>query len=806
VATPWLDEAGIPAALTAGPDLPQTLSYRLKRRLLGPALTRDALKHERLSKRLALGVLSSDCISSSAYGTEEMLLILLPTFGLTAFTILMPLTGVILAVLLIVTLSYRDVVRVYTQAGGSYVVAREMFGPTVAQVAAVALMLDYIVTVAVQAAAGTFALASAVPSLAHLQVQITIAVVLLLFFGNLRGLREAGRTFAFPTYFFVLSVGLVIVVGIFRELTGSLGQYATNLPGQFPVGAGSGLLGFGAIYILAKAFANGGSSLTGLEAVSNGVSAFKPPEGRNARRTLSVMSMILGSLVLGVSWLAHVTHAMPYEGGTPTVISQVAQKVFGDGVIGHGLFYMVQIATMLILWTGANTPFNGFPFLASFVAEDQFLPKQLTRRGHRLAFSNGIIVLCVLSIALLLATKAQVNNLVAFYAIGVFTGFSFAGFGMAKYFRGQRTGSWRTKVVVNTLSGSVSLAVVVIFAVVKFTEGAWLVVVIFPLGVAALIRLNRQYRAEAAALSMVSTIGGGQVTNFSRHATVILVDSVDLATIGAVRYAKSKRAQDLRAVHFVIDDLHADALQTAWCSQAALADVPLHLVDCPDRRLARAALELAARATEDPGTDLTILLPRRTYSPILGRLLHDRTADEIARATSRLPRVVATIIPFDVDGILSARIDAGNGTVVTAADAAPILEAVDSPAQGASPVPASSGHRGRTAAHAGAHPASDSAVFDGDHTPIGSLAWRQRATIEGTVRQVRVAALSGAPSLQVDVWDGSGGITLVFYGRRRIAGIDPGRCVRATGMVGELHGTLAISNPLYELVEARTTV
>jgi amino acid transporter len=805
MATPWLDEAGIPAALTAGPDLPQTLSYRLKRRLLGPALTRDALKHERLSKRLALGVLSSDCISSSAYGTEEMLLILLPTFGLTAFTILLPLTGVILAVLLIVTLSYRDVVRVYTQAGGSYVVAREMFGPTVAQVAAVALMLDYIVTVAVQAAAGTFALASAAPSLAHLQVQITVAVVLLLFFGNLRGLREAGRTFAFPTYFFVLSVGLVIIVGIFREVTGTLGQYATNVNGQFPVGAGSGLLSLGAIYILAKAFANGGSSLTGLEAVSNGVSAFKPPEGRNARRTLSVMSMILGTLVLGVSWLAHETHAMPYVLGTPTVISQVAQKVFGDGVVGHVLFYMVQIATMLILWTGANTPFNGFPFLASFVAEDQFLPKQLTRRGHRLAFSNGIIVLCVLSIILLLATKAQVNNLVAFYAIGVFTGFSFAGFGMAKYFRQQRQGPWRVKVIVNTLSGSVSLAVVVIFAVVKFTEGAWLVVVIFPLGVIALIRLNRQYRAEAAALSMVSTIGGGSVTNFSRHSTVILVDSVDLATIGAVRYAKSKRAQDIRAVHFVLDDLHAEALQTAWCSQAALADVPLHLVDCPDRRLARAALELAARATEDPGTDVTLLLPRRTYSPILGRLLHDRTADEIARATSRLPRVVATIIPFDVDGILSARIDPDHPAAkLTAEAAAPMLHAVRTTEQAPPPADGATRHRGRSGA---AHTPAAAAPAGGvDHTPIGSLAWRQRATIEGTVREVRVAALSGAPSLQVEVWDGTGGITLVFYGRRRIAGVDPGRCVRATGMVGELHGTLAISNPLYELVDARTTV
>ncbi len=803
MASAWLDEAGIPAALTAGPDLPQTIGYRVKRRLLGPALTRDELKHERLSKRLALGVLSSDCISSSAYGSEEMLLILLPTFGLTAFTILLPLTAVILAVLFIVTLSYRDVVRVYSQAGGSYVVAREMFGPTIAQVAAVALMLDYIVTVAVQSAAGTLAMTSAIPALAHLQVQITVAVVLLLFFGNLRGLREAGRTFAFPTYFFVVSVGAVIITGIIRELLGDLPHYATNLAGQFPVGGGSALLGFGAIYILAKAFANGGSSLTGLEAVSNGVSAFKPPEGRNARRTLSIMSIILGSLVLGVSWLAHQTHAMPYLSGTPTVISQVAKAVFGDSAFGHVLYLLVQLATVLILWTGANTPFNGFPFLASFVAEDQFLPKQLTRRGHRLAFSNGIIVLCIASLALLLGTHAQVNNLVAFYAIGVFTGFSFAGFGMAKYFRQQRTGSWRLKVAVNTLSGTVSVLVVVIFAVVKFTEGAWLVVLIFPIGVYALIRLNRQYRAEAAALSSVGASGTGPVANFSRHTTIVLVDSVDLATVGAVKYAKSKRAQDVKAVHFVIDDVHAEQLQTAWCAQPALRDVPLHLVDCPDRRLARAALELAARATEDPGTDVTILLPRRTYSPILGRLLHDRTADEIARATSRLPRVVATIIPFDVDGILSSRVLSSNGTgePVTVPSKLTSVPAASLALVTAPALAHPNGIRPDHPAAAGAAAPADGAGSGFDSTPIGSLTWRQRATVEGTVRAVRVAALSGAPSLEVELWDGTGGITVVFYGRRRIAGIDPGRCIRATGMVGELHGTLAISNPVYQLVE-----
>ncbi len=777
----WTPDAQSPVALTDGPILPEPLGYRLKRRLLGRALTRDQLQNERLSKRLALGVLSSDCISSSAYGSEEMLVILLPAFGVAAFTMLLPLTVVILGVLAIVTFSYRDVVSVYTRTGGSYVVARENFGPAVAQIAAVALMLDYIVTVAVQSAAGTLAVTSAIPALGGYVVWITVAVIAVLFYGNLRGVREAGRTFALPTYFFALMVGSVILIGIVREAVGDLPHVVTG-SGTFPVGQGQPVLAFMGIFLLLQAFANGGSSLTGLEAISNGVSLFKPPEGPNARRTLVIMSAILGSLVLGVSWLAHVTQASPYTGGTPTVISQVAKAALGTGWVGHAAFLMVQLATMLILWTGANTPFSGFPFLASFVAEDQFLPKQLTRRGHRLAFSNGIIVLAVLSIALVVVTGAHLDKLVAFYAIGVFTGFTLAGFGMARYFSRRRTGHWRKKVAVNLVSGSVSALVVVIFAVVKFTEGAWLIVVIFPIGVLALIRLNRRYRAEAEALSSAAreTVTG---QNASRHVTIVLVDNVDLATLGAVRYARSRRSQDLRAVHFVVDNVHAEELRQAWCRQRALDEVPLHLVDCQDRRLARAALELAARASAEPGTDVTLLLPRRTYSPILGRLLHDRTADEIARATSRLPHVVATIIPFDVEGTLAQRTATGD------------LPGLDEPA------PATAVATRRTTPVAVAAPALTAvAAAANGTTPIGRLEWRHRATVEGVVRAVRVAPLSGAPTLQVELWDATGGVNLVFYGRRHVVGLEAGRRVRATGMIGDLHGSLALSNPVYELL------
>jgi amino acid transporter len=794
MAATWIDRAPSPVPLEPPPHLPQGVGYRLKVALLGRALTRDAVPHQRLSKRLALGVLASDCISSSAYGTEEMLIVLLPVFGLAGLAILLPLTAVILVVLTVVTLSYRDVVRVYTRTGGSYVVARENFGPVVAQVAAVALMLDYIVTVAIQSAAGTAALTSAAPATARWSLEITVGWVLVMFYGNLRGIREAGRMFALPTYLFAGSMAVVVVTGVVREVLGDLPHYPLGAPGAVPMGSGHSVLTWFGLFILLRAFANGGSSLTGLEAISNGVSVFHRPEGLNARRTLVAMSLILGTLVAGVSWLAHQTHAQPYKAGTPTVISQVAAAVFGSSAAGHALFLIIQLATLMILWTGANTPFSGFPFLASFVAEDQFLPRQLTRRGHRLAYSNGIIVLTMASLALLLGTGAHVDKLVAFYAIGVFTGFTFAGFGMARYFSRHRQGPWRLKVAINLTSGAVSLLVVVVFAAVKFTEGAWLIVLIFPLAVAVLVRLNRRYRSEAATLAVASS--APTWATIARHEVLVLADSVDLATIAAVRYALSLHPASLHAVHLVVDDVHAEELRAAWCAQAALRDIPLELIDCPDRRLVHGVAELAARRVGDQGTELTLLLPRRSYGPVLGRLLHDGTADQIARAVSRLPRVVATIVPFDVAGLIARREEADdlrrhNGAAVTAS-------AARVPSRPA-PAPGLNGHARRLPPTNGTKPAGQPATTM-TTTPISGLRSRHRAAIEGRVRTVRVAAMSGAPCLEVELWDELAGVTLVFYGRRSIPGIVPGAAIAAEGMVGERHGRAAIANPRYRLL------
>jgi amino acid transporter len=625
--------------------LPESVGYVLKRRLLGPPLITARLRGQRLSNPTALGVLSPDAISSSAYGTEEILLELLPYAGLAAFTLLLPVTGVILVILVLVAASYRQVMAVYTRAGGSYVVARENFGPRVAQIAAAALLIDYVVTVAVQSAAGTVAVASAIPALGPYRVEITIGVVLLLAYVNLRGIREAGRSFAVPTYLFSAVLLTMIVVGLVRAAAGGLVRYQpAGLAGAVPVHQGNGLVMGATVLVLLRAFANGGSSLTGVEAISNTVSVFRPPQGGNARRVLLVMAALLGTLIAGVSYLAYLTHATPYADGYPSVLSQEARAVFGGGPIGTGLFALVQIASALILYTGANTSFNGFPFLASFVAEDRFLPRMLSKRGHRLVFSNGIVVLTVLSVALLLVTGATVNALVPFYAIGVFTGFAMAGYGMTRHHLRHREPRWRYKLAVNLAAGVLATVVVGIFAVAKFTEGAWLVVLIFPLLVLALIRLNRQYRAEAAALDRAR--GPSLGVNYAQHLVFVFVDALDLVSLEALRYGSSLRATQLTAVHFMIDDTHAERLRRAW--QRREIRVPLEIVECTDRRLTRAAQLFVHRAGARADTEITVLLPRRAYPALASRLLHGHAAERLARALSRLPHVAATIVPYDV--------------------------------------------------------------------------------------------------------------------------------------------------------------
>lgn len=775
----WIDDAPAPVALQEHARLKDPLSYKIKRALLGNPLNRHSLGHQRLAKRFALGILSSDCISSSAYGSEQILIALLPAFGLASFALMMPMTAVIIVILTIITLSYRNVIEVYTKTGGAYIVTRDNFGPTMSIVAAVALMLDYIVTVAIQSAAGVAAIISTFPSLYSGKIYMTVSVILLITYGNLRGVKEAGKSFAMPTYLFIGAMAVVFVTGLYRAFSGNLPVLATNLPGTFHVGQAQGLLTFSAIFILLRAFANGGSSLTGLEAISDGVALFKVPEGQNARRTLVIMSSILGTLVLGVSWFAQRIHAMPYRGGAPTVISQIAKAALGNGAAGKIFFIFVQAATMLILFAGANTTYNAFPILCNFVATDGYLPHQLTKRGHRLSFSNGIIFLASAAIFLVIITGAAVDRLVAFYALGVFTGFTLAGFGMAKHAYTHRLGAWKVKMFINGLSGSVSIIVVLVFAIVKFTEGAWLVITIAPVAVFSLLRLNRQYQREQAALNFRSE--ESRATSISRHDVTILVDSVDIATVGAVRYARSLNPHSLSAVHFVIDDQRAEEIRKAWGSTPALDDVMLELIDCPDRRLPNAAMDYAIRATAAPDVEVTLLLPRRSYARFLGKLLHDQTAEEIARPISQLPRVVATIVPFDVAKIIAGK------DVIAREKHEPTL--IPTPIPKITPASAVSFKSSEPVSH-----------YAENMTPIGKIAWRTRAHVQGRVTSIKTAPRGSAPNVEVEVWDETGGVTLQFLGRREIAGLDVGSQLRAEGMVGEEGGSLIILNPSYEII------
>jgi amino acid transporter len=843
-------------------ELDEGFWYSMKRRLLGPPMVNEELRHQRLSKPLALGVLSPDGISSSAYGSEEILIALLPLAGLAAFTIILPMTLVILVVMALVVLSYREVVMVYIRPGGSYVVARENFGPRVAQIAAVALLIDYVVTVAVQVTAGTAAVVSAVPALGPYTEPIVIGVILLMCYGNLRGIKEAGRIFALPTFLFSGAVILMIVVGLVREVLGDLPKYDPHaLPGTYPIGAGTaGILTFAMILTLLRAFANGGASLTGIEAVSDAVGAFRPPEGINARQVLVTEGVILGFLVAGISWLAHATLATPRESGYPTVLAQEAQAVFGSSFLGHALFLLVQAATALILFTGGNTSFNGFPFLASYVAGDAFLPRWLLKRGHRLVFSNAIIGLAVVSIVLIIIRGPKVNNLVPLYAIGVFTAFSMAGFGMARYHKRNKEPGWRHKRAIALAAGVLTSVVVAIFAVVKFTEGAWLVVVLFPILWFAFIRLNREYTMEAEVLERVgSRPKPREQPNYPRRTVYLLVDSFDLATMAAVRYARSLRPTTLRAVHFVIDTDQANQLREEW--MRGERDIVLDFVDTPDRRLTRAAAELVSGEAAVPGTHVTAVLPRRSYSPLLGRLLHDRTADKIAAVVSNIPNAAATIVPFDVRSRLEVlherqlqreRESAGQvpgdgqaapGTTpaVAGADAAPPDGAAGRGTRDGTPgAPGETHGIGATdgdedlppvlaepppsplrnvlrrrrpppdgepaAAPAGGDRArEDNATYNRPApppgvNPIGSLTRPGRATVAGRVRAVEIRPVERNSVLAAEISDATGDLTALFYGRSHIPGLICGARVRFRGAVGIRNGHPVMTNPAYELL------
>ncbi|MEQ1699540.1 MAG: amino acid permease [Ilumatobacteraceae bacterium] len=757
----------------SAPRLTEPLGYRLKTKLLGQPLHSERLEHETLGKPTALAVFASDCISSCAYASEEILHVLVPAVGLAAFSLVTPITILLLVVLGFLILSYRQTIKAYPSAGGAYIVTRDNFGLMPAQVAGVALLTDYILTVAVSTAAGSAALASAFPEAAPYTMWIAIGFVCLIAFGNLRGTKESGKLFAAPTYFFVAVMAVLLVVGVCRVLFGSLPVQSSTVEGMVRqeefhsdwMFMGAGLL------IFLKAFASGGAAVTGVEAISNGVPAFRPPAWKNARDTLVIMGALLGTMFIGLSFLASKVHATPYEEGTPTVISQVGKLVFGGGPVGHALFFALQAGTMLILVLAANTSFADFPRLASFHAGDNFMPRQFMVRGHRLVFSNGIIFLAAASIVTLLATGAKVTHLIPLYAIGVFTSFTLSQAGMTKHHFRLKEKGWKSGAWVNGIGALLSFVVLIIVASMKFLEGAWVIMLLVPILVWGLVRLNKAYEAESVELTKDAR-QAVQAPTMHRHMVLVLVDELDAAAARAVQYARTLNGDDVRAVHFDLDPWKTDLLTDAW-QEIGLSKFPLDIIECPDRRVARASMELAHELIADHRTEVSFLIPRREYTKRWHRMLHDHSSSPIAAALSNIPHCNVTFVPY----VVGSRSDGEALAPPAVAEAKGPLRSVGTPSQ-----------------HV------DVTALPTERTRIHELGDRQRTTVAGRVRTMRVHPWSGTPSLELTLADETGSITVVFFGRRSLGGVRTGTVMAVTGMAGRHHGITALLNPEYEII------
>jgi amino acid transporter len=633
-------------------DIPESRGFRVKSKILGKALHNDQLAHERLGKPTALAVFASDALSSTAYASEEILrtLLFVGAIGTLAFVYLMPITIALILVLVILVFSYRQTIKAYPSAGGAYIVTKDNLGLLPAQVAGVALLTDYILTVAVSVSAGVAALYSAVPSIYPWRVPVALSFIAIIAVGNLRGVKESGKIFAVPTYLFIISMFTMIMTGVYKALFG--GGLAHVVPTDPAALKATGAV---SVFLLLHAFASGGAAMTGVEAISNGVPAFKPVEWKHARQTLVIMAVLLGTMFLGISWLAAKMQIVPSD--TKTVISQAAQAVYGSSPAGHALFWFTQAATMLILVLAANTSFADFPRLASFHANDAFMPKQLTKRGHRLVFSNGIIALAIAGAIPVIIFQADVTKLIPLYAIGVFTSFTLSQAGMAKKHIKDKEAGWRTGLFVNGLGALTTGVVTIVIAFFKFTGGAWFIMVLVPVMVFFLVRLNHAYESEKEELEQDAR-EAAEAPILRYHSVIVLVASLDQSSARAIQYARTLTPDSLKAVHIATDELEAEELAGEW-TRLGLTRVPLEIVECPDRRINRCALEVVAEAAADGNTEVSVLIPRREYTRFWHRFLHDHTADAIAKTLSDVPHANVTFVPYHLGKKPEVTVDVG---------------------------------------------------------------------------------------------------------------------------------------------------
>ena len=624
-----------------------------RRLLLGRRLANEEGDEARISNPIALAVFSSDALSSVAYATGEIMAALAPYMAMAAFgpAVLRqswPVAVGIVLLLVILTVSYRQTIFAYPSGGGAYIVARENLGELPAQVAGASLLVDYVLTVAVSVSAGVTAITSAFPSMDPYRVLLAVAVIGFVGLVNLRGVKESGAVFAFPTYGFAVAMFGLIAYGFWRYFTGSMeaAEHHVIVAPPFP--------GWIGVWVFMKAYAAGCTALTGIEATSNGVAAFREPTSRNAARTMSLMVLMLGTLFLGITWLAnHV--GVTYTGGAESLLSMLARRILGSGPgLPHVLYLGIQAFTMLILLLAANTSYAGFPSLAAMMARDGFLPRQFASQGDRLVFSNGIFILSLLSAILVWIFNAKEHHLLPLYALGVFMGFTISQTGMVRHWIKTRGHHWRVKTVVNGTGAITTLLVMLVIVVTKFTHGAWVVVLVLPLLVVAFYNIHRHY------IRVKSILAGSRADFISprKNRVVVLVSGIHSGVVQSLNYAK------VIAEHGEVEALTVDFPDEHGRDSAALerlrADwprycegIPLRALRSPYRKIVEPIVEELDRMRRaEPEYTITVILPEFVTGHWWANVLHNQTAWRIKGTLLSKPKTVVISIPYHLEPII----------------------------------------------------------------------------------------------------------------------------------------------------------
>ncbi len=596
----------------------------IKSFLIGSPIETIKEKHERLSKIAGLAIFSSDAMSSVAYATEEILFALVLA-GTAMLHYSMPVAFAISTLIAIVAMSYFQTIHAYPNGGGAYIVAKENLGTYPGLVAGSALLIDYVLTVTVSVSAGIAAITSAFPTLHEYNVALCIAAIILIMTGNLRGVRESGKIFSLPAYIFIGALYLLMVFGIKKYLT------MPHPPVPPFKEASTNIL---PIFIILRAFASGCAALTGIEAVANGVQAFKPPESKNAGITLIWMAVILATLFMGITFLADHYGILPSE--NETVLSQVAKAVFSKGII----YYVIQFSTALILILAANTSFADFPRLSSIMATDRFLPRQLGNRGDKLVFSNGILILGLFSIVLIVMFRGDTHALIPLYAVGVFCAFTLSQAGMVKHWLKDKGKGWVKRAVINGIGAVTTAIVLIIIASTKFLHGAWIVLIAIP----GLVYLTTKIHAHYLAVAEQLTVCIDRASEFKHHTVIIPISGIQMAVLNAIKYGKAL-SDDVVALYVCLDPVETKKIQTKWDQHCM--GVPLVVLESPYRSIIEPLLDYIGEVRgEFPDGVITVVLPEFVPSRWWHHLLHNQTALLIKGILLFKKGVVSTSVPF----------------------------------------------------------------------------------------------------------------------------------------------------------------